>query len=406
MKLLCFSLFLLLGFQAYAKTKIGYSGRLVRSNGQPINGTADLRFDLHYTGDLTNDGVLCWVKIVSVPLSNGVYNVNLDFESGDGACTENFNKVLKDVPANEKLVIRVHDLTNLISFDWQDLLQVPYAYRAEYTSVAETAVESSIGSLEIIDESIKSEDIMNGTIQEEDLKSQAVTSNKIATSTIDDTHIANDSITSANLGVDSVTESEIATGAVRSDEVLDDSLTADDLAPDSVTVSELADNSVDTASIIAGSVTHTKMQGVTGNCPDKRFLETDGMGGFYCGPYQTGDFKSDGTVSMGGDINLGDNRLINALGVRLNNTGGANSNYVELKGPTSIANNFSLTLPADGGASGQVLTSDGSGVLSWTNPVETSRGSVSASSPLTYNSSTGVFGITEASGSYNGYLSN
>jgi len=42
------------------------------------------------------------------------------------------------------------------------------------------------------------------------------------------------------------------------------------------------------------------------------------------------------------------------------------SNYVQIKSLASIASNYTLTLPPNDGDSGQVLTTDGSGVLTWT----------------------------------------
>jgi hypothetical protein len=51
--------------------------------------------------------------------------------------------------------------------------------------------------------------------------------------------------------------------------------------------------------------------------------------------------------------------------LRLQDTTGGQ--YVALQAPGTIATSFTLTLPADDGNSGQVLTTDGSGVLSWSN---------------------------------------
>ena len=42
------------------------------------------------------------------------------------------------------------------------------------------------------------------------------------------------------------------------------------------------------------------------------------------------------------------------------------SNYVQIKTPAAIASNYVLTLPPDDGSAGQVLTTDGSGVLTFT----------------------------------------
>lgn len=50
------------------------------------------------------------------------------------------------------------------------------------------------------------------------------------------------------------------------------------------------------------------------------------------------------------------------MGLRLKNS---SSNYVQLNAPSSIASDFSLTLPGDDGTSGQYLQTDGAGALSW-----------------------------------------
>lgn len=47
-------------------------------------------------------------------------------------------------------------------------------------------------------------------------------------------------------------------------------------------------------------------------------------------------------------------------------------NYVELKAPANVAATFTLTLPGNNGTSGQVLTTDGAGVLSWSSVATTS----------------------------------
>ena len=49
---------------------------------------------------------------------------------------------------------------------------------------------------------------------------------------------------------------------------------------------------------------------------------------------------------------------------------GQTSGYVELEAP-AVAGSNTLTLPDGNGSSGQVLSGDGSGALSWTTPVKT-----------------------------------
>lgn len=59
---------------------------------------------------------------------------------------------------------------------------------------------------------------------------------------------------------------------------------------------------------------------------------------------------------MGGNVNVTGK-------MRLKDSG---TNYVELKAPASATATYTLTFPADDGGSGQVLTTDGAGVLTWT----------------------------------------
>lgn len=66
------------------------------------------------------------------------------------------------------------------------------------------------------------------------------------------------------------------------------------------------------------------------------------------------------------------------------------SNWVALQAPSSISTNFTLTLPSADGTNGQVLQTNGSGVLSWTT-------ALSAASPT-------FTGAIYANGSYRGNL--
>jgi hypothetical protein len=92
------------------------------------------------------------------------------------------------------------------------------------------------------------------------------------------------------------------------------------------------------------------------------------------------------------------------------------SNWISLRAPTTVASNVTLTFPATAGSSTQVLTTDGSGTLSWTAPALTisnqttdtttyfptlitastgSTGSVAVSnSKLTFVPSTGILSAT------------
>lgn len=86
----------------------------------------------------------------------------------------------------------------------------------------------------------------------------------------------------------------------------------------------------------------------------------------------------------------GNLRLSNNFGLQLTNS--ASTNFVTLRSPAGLSADYSLLLPTDDGSNGQVLSTDGNGVLSWIAP----GGGVAVSS---------VFGRTGAvvqqSGDYN-----
>lgn len=92
--------------------------------------------------------------------------------------------------------------------------------------------------------------------------------------------------------------------------------------------------------------------------------------------------------------------------IRLYETGENEDNYIAIRAPsdlTGTTDNYTLTLPADDGTTGQVLQTDGSGNLSWSSSAGGialtdlsvgSEGTASGDGSLSYNSSTGVFTYT------------
>jgi hypothetical protein len=76
--------------------------------------------------------------------------------------------------------------------------------------------------------------------------------------------------------------------------------------------------------------------------------------------------------TMTGHINMGTQNITNATSIAATNFSGRNlilsdndTNTVTVKTPTDITADYVLTLPADDGNSGQILSTDGSGALSW-----------------------------------------
>lgn len=77
---------------------------------------------------------------------------------------------------------------------------------------------------------------------------------------------------------------------------------------------------------------------------------------------------SPSSVQVNGNFNV-DSAQVTGGSIRLEEANLLGSNYIELKAPISITNNVTLTFPDGAGSNGQVLASNGSGTLSWTDRV-------------------------------------
>ncbi len=85
---------------------------------------------------------------------------------------------------------------------------------------------------------------------------------------------------------------------------------------------------------------------------------------------------------------------------------GATSGYVGLASPAAPAANITYTLPSNDGTNGQVLSTNGSGVLSWTTAASGSVTSVSGTAPIVSSGgATPAISITQSTTTTNGYLS-
>lgn len=102
---------------------LSYSGRLVNTNGSPVSGKVDLKFELAYSG--TPASIKCTDDIAQVQLTNGVFHVKLDF-----ACvpaTPTLNETLSAVPGGEEVMIRVTNETASKVYSFQSLSSIPFA---------------------------------------------------------------------------------------------------------------------------------------------------------------------------------------------------------------------------------------------------------------------------------------
>jgi YD repeat-containing protein len=117
----------------------------------------------------------------------------------------------------------------------------------------------------------------------------------------------------------------------------------------------------------------------------------------------TGTLNS-GAAKVAGNITiLGNSTTANKL--VLNDRGSANS--VALKAPDTLGSSLTLELPGSNGSSGQVLSTNGSGTLSWVSAAVGSVTNVTGTAPISVatGTSTPVISMAQANGSTNGYLS-
>jgi|GEM_PF-4346986 len=125
------SFFCLFSFKALASS-LSYSGRLVNTNGSPVTGTVNLQFDLSYSD--SPSAVICSQTQSNVPLSQGVFHVELSF-SNSCLSSQTLDQVIGAIPVNETLTIRVSDLSHAKVYPLQAIHSVPQSI---YANVAKT----------------------------------------------------------------------------------------------------------------------------------------------------------------------------------------------------------------------------------------------------------------------------
>ena len=131
---------------------------------------------------------------------------------------------------------------------------------------------------------------------------------------------------------DTIDVSYIASATITGAKLVNDTITATQIAANAIGASELADNAVDTAAIAADAVTVAKLNLISTSSTPSIEARSDGT--------------TDGYI-------------------QLNCT--ANSHGIKLKSPPHSAGaSYTLTFPNDDGNANQKLTTNGSGVLTWT----------------------------------------
>ena len=200
----------------------------------------------------------------------------------------------------------------------------------------------------------------------------------VAAGGIDTDEIANSSVSSAKLENDAVTTAKIADEAITTDKILDEQVTSDKIA-----INAIGEDQLNNTTVTAGSYTNASIsvdptgrvtaasngsgnlgaadQTLTANrevdLDSNKLTFTDGTTTKMAistadGVQVFGNFHVDSGTVAGGAIRLEEADLLG-------------DNYIQLQAPLSVTANTTLTLPDGAGTNGQVLATNGSGVLSW-----------------------------------------
>jgi len=203
---------------------INYQGRLLNIEGDPLDTTITLTFNIY---ELPSGGLSIWTEqMVDVAVEKGLFAVILG--SGSPVSAELFDGSERYLGITVGTDGEISPRTRLVSG--------PYALMSAFA-----------------DSSDISATVPDGAIGEVQLEDGAVTSNKIALSAVVGSHIDSDAITSDHIADGAVQSGDIADGDVQSQDIAVGAIDSDRLADDVVDSSKIADGSVALSDIASSS---------------------------------------------------------------------------------------------------------------------------------------------------------
>ncbi|WII70684.1 tail fiber domain-containing protein [Bdellovibrio sp. 22V] len=143
----------------------------------------------------------------------------------------------------------------------------------------------------------------------------------------------------------------------------------------------LNDSTVTSAKIVDGTIVDADISSSAG-IADSKLATISSAGKVSGNAITSGTIGGSTTVNTSGSVTA-NSMSTGTLGVnnlQVYKTG--NGNKVTITVPAGLSSDYSLQLPSSAGTSGQVLSTDGSGILSWINPATGSVTSVTATAPL------------------------
>ena len=128
-----------------ASEKISYSGRLTEASGAPISGPVSINLEVV----TSTPAILCTITDAAVPLSNGVFHLEVDYATTCSGGLSLKETISNSVAASEELFIRVVDNTNSKTYPSQAITSTPLAvYALEAASVrAGSLVNTSLSGV-------------------------------------------------------------------------------------------------------------------------------------------------------------------------------------------------------------------------------------------------------------------
>ena len=392
--------------QATVPFELTYSGRFVSKSGEPLKGPVVLSIEFY---DAKNDGNLkgSTFNYSSVSLIDGIFQVTISLGASD------FNTTFG---ATGETWIQVTDATHKVVYPRQRFFAVPYALKIPVdTSIFQydgsgrlTLEQSALSGSQIISTINQSSDKISSSLLPAlsgDVMG-APTTNKV-------TKIQNVSVDAPVSGTDNNKYLQFNGSAFVLSTVAGDGGIAEVTASSPISVANGTGTpaiSISLAGADSGGYLSSADWNIFNGKQDTMSAATSGSGGYltssdwqafnskqanlgYTPLNKAGDTMS-GPIIMGSQNDL---RFAPASG----------ATYVSLKAPATVSNIVAWTLPAADGAGGQVLSTNGSGILGWSTSTTGSVTNVSASGPLsvTNPTTTPAIAISQAGSGANGYLS-
>jgi trimeric autotransporter adhesin len=143
------------------------------------------------------------------------------------------------------------------------------------------------------------------------------------------------------------------------------------VAASAITSAKINDSTIVDADInVAANINAGKLG--TGAISNTEFDYLDGVTSAIQTQINTVTTNANSRVLKAGDTMTGDLTMDNQKGILLRETTGNGINYAKIQAPALLGGDYTLTLPVDDGTVGQLLQTDGAGVLSWSSSLNTS----------------------------------